>query len=105
MKVVRLSTLCTGRLYPAGNIPGSHFCWKLSRPQGHSAAGRIIVNDNASDTIGNLTRVFGSRKYKIKSYYGNLHNYVLLIVTLTLFFHDIKREHMRKHTNFGQKPS
>jgi len=27
------------------------------------------------------------------------------MVTLTLFFHDIKREHMRKHTNFGQKPS
>jgi hypothetical protein len=26
MKVVRLSALCTGRLYPAGNIPGTHFC-------------------------------------------------------------------------------
>jgi hypothetical protein len=22
-------------------IPGTHFCWKLSRPQGHSEAGRI----------------------------------------------------------------
>ena len=26
MKVVRLSTLRTGRLYPPGNIPGTHFC-------------------------------------------------------------------------------
>jgi hypothetical protein len=26
MKVVRLSALCTGRLYPPGNIPGTHFC-------------------------------------------------------------------------------
>ena len=26
MKVVRLSALCTGRLYPPGNIPGAHFC-------------------------------------------------------------------------------
>ena len=26
MKVVRLSALCTGRLYPPGNIPGIHFC-------------------------------------------------------------------------------
>jgi hypothetical protein len=26
MKVVRLSVLRTGRLYPAGKIPGTHFC-------------------------------------------------------------------------------
>ena len=26
MKVVRLSALRTGRLYPPGNIPGTHFC-------------------------------------------------------------------------------
>jgi len=26
MKVVRLSSLRTGRLYPLGNIPGTHFC-------------------------------------------------------------------------------
>jgi len=25
-KVVRLSALSTGRLYPPGNIPGTHFC-------------------------------------------------------------------------------
>ena len=33
-KVVRLSVLHTGRLYPPGNIPGTHFCKRLSRPQG-----------------------------------------------------------------------
>jgi hypothetical protein len=26
MKVVRLSALLTGRLYPPGNTPGTHFC-------------------------------------------------------------------------------
>jgi len=26
---------------PPGNIPGTHFCYRLSRPQGHRAAGRI----------------------------------------------------------------
>jgi len=26
MKVVRLSALRTGRLYPPGNIPGTRFC-------------------------------------------------------------------------------
>ena len=37
MKVIRLSALRTGRLYTTGNIPGTHFCYRLSRPQGHSA--------------------------------------------------------------------
>ena len=41
MKVVRLSALRTGRIYPQGNIPGTYFCQRLSRPQGHSA-GRIM---------------------------------------------------------------
>jgi len=26
MKVARLSALCTGHLYPPGEIPGMHFC-------------------------------------------------------------------------------
>ena len=27
---------------PPGNAPGTHFCWRLSRPHGHSAIGRIL---------------------------------------------------------------
>jgi hypothetical protein len=45
MKVVRLSSLRTGRLYPS-------FCKRLSQPQGHSAAGKIISVKTSSDTIG-----------------------------------------------------
>jgi hypothetical protein len=57
MKVVRLSALRTGRLYPhPGNIPGTHFCWRLSRPHGHSAARRIMSMKNSNGTIGNRTR-------------------------------------------------
>jgi hypothetical protein len=56
MKVVRLSALRTGRLYPPGNIPGTHFCSRLSRPQGHSATERIMSMKNFNDTIGNRTR-------------------------------------------------
>ena len=52
MKVVRLSVLRTGRLYPPGNTPGTHFCQRLCRPQGHSAAGRIMSMKNSSDTTG-----------------------------------------------------
>ena len=56
MKVKRLSALRTGRLYPAGNIPGTHFCYRLSQPQGPRVAGRITSMKNFSDTIGNRTR-------------------------------------------------
>jgi len=41
---------------PPGNIPGTHFCWRLSQLQGHSAAGRIMSMKNFNDTIGNRTR-------------------------------------------------
>jgi hypothetical protein len=56
MKVVRLSALRTGHLYPTGIIPGTHFCWRLSQSRGHSAAGRIMSMKNSSDTIRNWTR-------------------------------------------------
>jgi hypothetical protein len=41
---------------PSGNTPGTHFCLRLSRPQGHSATGRISSLKNSNDTIGNRTR-------------------------------------------------
>jgi hypothetical protein len=55
MKLVRLSALRTGRLFPPGNIPDTHFCWRRPRPQDHSAAGRIILLKHFND-IGNRTR-------------------------------------------------
>jgi hypothetical protein len=58
MKVVRLSALGTGRLYPPGNIPGTHFCYMLSQPQGHSMAGRIMSMKNPDDPTGSRTREF-----------------------------------------------
>ena len=48
MEVVRLSSLSTGRLYPTGNIPGTHFYYRLSRPQGHSAIGKIMSMKNSN---------------------------------------------------------
>jgi hypothetical protein len=41
---------------PPGNKPGTLFCWRLSRTQGHSATGRIMSLKNSNDTIGNRTR-------------------------------------------------
>jgi len=36
---------------PPGNAPGTHFCQRLSRPQGHSAIGRIMSMKNSNETI------------------------------------------------------
>ena len=44
MKLVRFSALRISRRYPSGNIPGTHFYQRLSRPQGPIA------------NIGNSTR-------------------------------------------------
>jgi len=53
--VVRLSALRTSRFLTPGNTPGTHFCYKLSRPQGHSAIGTIMSMKNTNDTIWNRT--------------------------------------------------
>ena len=37
-------------LLPPENVPGTHFCYRLSQPQGHSAAGRIISMKNSNRT-------------------------------------------------------
>jgi hypothetical protein len=38
---------------PPREIPGTHFCYRLSRPQGHSAAGKIKSIEKSNDLIGN----------------------------------------------------
>jgi len=64
MKVVRLSAVRAGRLYPAGNIPGTHFSEMLNQPQGHSVAGRLSERNlmdmwNISVNIGFFLLVGG----------------------------------------------
>ena len=54
MKVVSLSALSTGRFYPTGNIPGTHFCYRLSQPQGHSSAGRIVLKKNKKVSVSSM---------------------------------------------------
>jgi len=56
IKLIRLLALGTGHLYPPGDISGTHFCLRLSQPQGHSATGRIMSMKNSNDTIWNRTR-------------------------------------------------
>ena len=41
---------------PPGNILGTHLCFRMSRPQGHSAAGRTMSIKNTNDTIGKRSR-------------------------------------------------
>jgi hypothetical protein len=52
---VRLSALRTGRFLPPGRFLVLSSVKRLSRPQGHSAAGRIRSIEKSSDLIGNRT--------------------------------------------------
>ena len=54
MKEVRCS-LRNGHLYPPANNVGTHFSYRLSRPQGHSEAEKIMPVKNSKDTIENRT--------------------------------------------------
>jgi len=38
--------------FTPGNAPDTHFCWRLSRPQGHSAIGRIMSMKNPMTPAG-----------------------------------------------------
>jgi hypothetical protein len=40
---------------PPGNTPGTHFFWRLSRLQDHSAIGRVMSMKNSTDTIWDRT--------------------------------------------------
>jgi hypothetical protein len=41
--------------YTPRKISGTHFCQRLSQPQGHSMAGRIRSTEKSNDLIGNWT--------------------------------------------------
>ena len=56
MKVVRLSALSTGHLYPLRKYTWYSFLLEAESPQGSSTAGRIKSMKNSNDTIGNRTR-------------------------------------------------
>jgi hypothetical protein len=43
-------------LLPPGKTPGTHFCYRMSRPKGRSANGRTMSLKNSNDTIGKRTR-------------------------------------------------
>ena len=64
---------------PPGNIPGTHFCYRLSRPQGHSEAGRIMSMENSNDTIGNRTRYLPACTAVPQFVFKIPHNFIWLL--------------------------
>jgi hypothetical protein len=41
--------------FTLSKIPGTHFCYRLSQPPGHSAVGKILAIEKSNDLIGNQT--------------------------------------------------
>jgi hypothetical protein len=41
--------------FAPGKISGTHFCWRLSQPQGHTAAGKIRSIERSNDLVRNQT--------------------------------------------------
>jgi hypothetical protein len=52
---VRLSALRADRTFSPWKIPGTHFCYRLSRPQGHRLEG-LRQRKKSNNLIGNRTR-------------------------------------------------
>jgi hypothetical protein len=62
-----------------GNAPGTHFCWRLSGPQGHSAIGRMMSMKNPNDTIWNRTSdlpILLITRQNTHYGRGGIHNYI-----------------------------
>jgi hypothetical protein len=53
-----------GPLFTPRKIPGTHFCWRLTQPQGHSATGRIMQIEKKKKR-GEIL-YYGIRKYANK---------------------------------------
>ena len=51
----KIASLTHRPLLHPGNNPGTHFFWRLSRPQGFSSIGRIMSMKNSNDTCWNGT--------------------------------------------------
>jgi hypothetical protein len=58
LQMVVRSALLAGRPFPPRKILGTHFCYRISRPQGHNAAGMIRSIKKSSDLIGNEPAAF-----------------------------------------------
>ena len=56
IKVITFSAVRTGHLYSPGNIPGTHFCYRISQPQDRSSLGRIQLMKISNNPTGNRNR-------------------------------------------------
>jgi hypothetical protein len=87
---VRLSALRAGRTFTPRKIPGTHFCYRLSRPQGHSAAGRTRSLEKSSGLIGIWTRDLPACSIAPQPNYATACPHEVLSVFYLLFSHKKK---------------
>jgi hypothetical protein len=71
------------------NIPGTHFCQRLSRPHSHSEAGRTRSMKTSNYTFGNRTRRLAAQclnqmRHRVYRYKTYSYEILVLFDTLTL---------------------
>jgi hypothetical protein len=90
---VSLSTLPAGHPLPIRNIHGSHFCWRLSRPQIHSAVGRFMSNEKTNNIIGNRARDLPACSIMPQPTTLPLSPLIIIIIRLKILWHFLSIGH------------
>jgi hypothetical protein len=78
MKVGSLSALCTCRIYSPGNTPGTHFCYRMNRPQCHNAAGKTTSMKRKSPMT--LSEIQPATFRLIAQYLNQLHHRLAVLI-------------------------
>jgi hypothetical protein len=73
-------------LFTPRKIPGTHFCYRLSRPQSHSAPGRIKSTEKSNYLVGNRSRDLPARS--VERVYLIL-NHIIYVVPYALILNRV----------------
>jgi hypothetical protein len=69
-------SLTRRQVFTRRKVPGTHFCYRMSQPQGHSGTGKIWSIEKSIDFIGNRIRDLGQLRYLVgPNYVHALHKW------------------------------
>jgi hypothetical protein len=67
----------------SGNIPGTHFCWRLSRSQGHSATERIMTPSGIEPaTFRFVAQCLNQLRHRVSPYFEGTNRYIYIYLLI-----------------------